>query len=74
MQVKIKLFGVFRIGRFKEQLCEYRDGTTVQQIADDLQLPEQILGIVLINGVHAELGTILRNGDELAILPLFDGG
>lgn len=74
MQVKVKLFGVFRIGRFKEQLCAYRAGTTVQQIADDLGLPEQILGIVLINGVHAEFGTVLQDGDELAILPLFDGG
>ena len=74
MQVTVKLFGVFRTGRFKERLCTYGPGTTVQDVVEDLQLPEQILGIFLIDGVHAEPRDGLKDGDSLSILPLFDGG
>mgnify|MGYP001159235107 CR=1 FL=1 len=74
MEIRVRLFGVFRIGRFRDRICSYSEGTTVQDVADDFQLPEQILGIALINGVHAEFNDVLKDGDELSILPLFDGG
>lgn len=74
MKVNIKLVGAFRIGRFKEEVREYRNGTSVREVIDSLQLPKQILGIVLINGVHAEMEAILQAGDSLTILPILDGG
>ena len=74
MQVTVKLIGVFRIGRFKQVLRDYPQGTSIAQVVDSLQLPEQILGIVLINGVHADFADLLSDGDILTILPLVDGG
>lgn len=74
MQIKLKLVGAFQIGRFKEDVRAYRDSITVQEIVDDLQLPEQILGIVLINGIHATFETVLQDGDSLTLLPILDGG
>ena len=74
MQIKVKLVGAFRIGRFKEQVCEYPDGTTAQDVIASLQLPEQILGIVLINGIHSEFKESLHDGDHLVLLPVLDGG
>jgi sulfur-carrier protein len=74
MQINIKLVGAFRLDRFKQAAREYRAGTSVREVVDSLQLPEQILGIVLINGVHAEFEDILQDGDSLTILPVLDGG
>ena len=74
MQIKVRLVGAFRIGRFKEELREYPVGTSVRGVVDSLQLPEQILGIVLVNGIHAEFADILSDGDQLTILPILEGG
>ncbi len=74
MLITIKLVGAFRLGRFKEEVREYRPGISIREIVDSLQLPEQILGIVLINGAHAEFEDILHEGDNLTILPVLDGG
>jgi len=72
--VTIKLHGVFRINRFKEERVEYPPGTTVQEIVEQLQLPDHILGIVMINDVHGTTDNQLNNGDTLALLPILDGG
>ncbi len=74
MEVKIKLSGPFRIGRFKEEVRDYPPGTRVQRVVDDLGLPETLLGIVLINGVHADVNDVLNDGDTLSLLPLLGGG
>ncbi len=72
--VTVKLHGVFRIDRFKEESAEYPPGTTVQDIIEQLQLPDHILGIVMINNVHGSTDNQLNNGDTLALLPILDGG
>ena len=74
MEVKIKLFGAFRIERFKEEVLEFPPATKVQEVVDMLQIPEHLLGIVLINGVHASVADVLKCGDALSLLPLLGGG
>ncbi|MCW8859752.1 MAG: MoaD/ThiS family protein [Deltaproteobacteria bacterium] len=74
MQITVSLHGIFRRERFKEQLFDYPSGTKVQEVIDDLQIPIPLLGIVLINGVHAECADILNVDDKLSLLPLLDGG
>ena len=74
MNINVKLIGLFQIGRFKQQDREYPADTKVLDIVEDLQLPQQHLGIVLINGVHDDIETVLTEGDHLVILPFVDGG
>lgn len=74
MRINIKLVGAFRVERFKEEVRDCRAGASVREVVDSLQLQEQILGIVLINGVHAEFEDTLQDGDSLTILPILDGG
>lgn len=74
MRVSVKLHGVFRIDRFKEESAEYPPGTTVHDIVEQLQLPDHILGIVLVNGIHGTTDDQLKNGDTLDLLPILDGG
>jgi len=74
VKIRIKLAGVFRLNRFKVEERSYPPGTTVREVIADLQLPEHLLGIVVINDVHAGTEDILRDGDILALYPLLEGG
>ncbi len=74
MRITVKLVGLFRIDRFKEELKEYPSGVRVVEVIDNLKLPKDVLGIILVNGVHAGEQDILKEGDTLSILPLLDGG
>ena len=74
MQIRVRLIGAFRIERFKEEIREVASETRVQQIVDELQISNRILGIVLINGVHARVEDVLQDGDTLSLLPILGGG
>jgi molybdopterin converting factor small subunit len=74
IKVRVKLYGVFRISRFKEEMRSYPAGVTVREVVADLRLPGHLLGIVVINDLHAGTEAILHDGDTLALFPLLDGG
>ncbi|HZW35316.1 MAG: MoaD/ThiS family protein [Deltaproteobacteria bacterium] len=74
MRITVKLFATFRKGRFDAEVREVPPGTTVSRIVDDVQLPERELGIILVNGRHADRSRELSDGDTLALFPLVGGG
>ena len=74
MQIKIKLFASFRIGRFKSEVRQYADETTVGAIFDELEISEAENCVVLVNGRVATNDSLLVNGDVISILPLVGGG
>jgi molybdopterin synthase sulfur carrier subunit len=74
MTVTIQLVGVFRSGRFNDTVREYPAATRVREVVDELDIPGPLLGVVLINGIHAGIDDILNEGDTLCLLPFIDGG
>ncbi|HMB15188.1 MAG TPA: MoaD/ThiS family protein [Pelovirga sp.] len=74
MTLTVKLYGVFRIGRFKEKQLEFADGVCIDEVVEHLQLNRQLLGIILINDKHANITSTLADGDTLALLPILEGG
>lgn len=74
MLIEISLHGVLRIDRFKQKQNQYPDGTCAQDIIEELGLPSELVGIILINGIHAKGEAQLFDGDKLTLLPLLDGG
>ena len=74
MIINLKLVGLFQTGRFKQKDREYSTGIKVQDVINDLKLPQQHFGIVLVNGVHADIDTILTEVDHIVIMPIVDGG
>jgi len=76
MKVTVKLFAFLRKGRFKANVIEYPEGTTVLQVLDALSITanERNIGIIFVNGHHASLESRLQEGDVLAIFPPVAGG
>lgn len=74
MKVTVKLFASFQAGRFNKEIRDYPDHTSIGSIVQELNIPEEEVGILLLNAVHADLGQSLKDGDILAIFPLVGGG
>lgn len=74
IRVKVRLVGAFRDNRPAEAEYQFPAQSTIGQVATQLRLPSALLGIYLLNGVHATAEDCLRDGDSLAILPILDGG
>lgn len=74
MNVNVKLFASFQTGRFKQELREYPEQTLIGTVIRELNIPEEQVGILLLNAVHAKPDQPLSDGDLLAIFPLVGGG
>ncbi len=74
MEIKVKLLGPLRSGRFTEKMVGYPPGTQVGEVLATFQIKQQSFGLVLINGKHAKMDSTLQEGDTLSVLPLLSGG
>ncbi|MGE5476406.1 MAG: MoaD/ThiS family protein [Bacteroidales bacterium] len=74
MQITVKLFASFRAGRFIRENREVAAGTSVAQVADALGIALSEIGIIMINGRHAEAEQELHDGATLSLFPLLGGG
>ena len=74
MRIKVKLFANFRVDRFKESDRDYPVPVTVADIITDLCIPDPEVGIIFINGRHAETDKVLTDSDVLSLFPLVGGG
>ncbi len=53
---------------------EVSEGTSLGDLLSELQIPPHAPKIILRNGVHADLKTVLRDGDRVAVFPPIAGG
>ena len=74
MQINVKLFATFRVGRFSVELRKYRHGTRIAEVITGLGIPEGEIGMVMLNNRHAEPERELNEGDTLSLFPLLGGG
>jgi molybdopterin converting factor small subunit len=74
MKVEIRLFATLRTDRFKKEERSVEEGTTVQVIVDDLNIPHEDIAILLVNGRDGELSSPLKDGDTVSLFPPVGGG
>jgi molybdopterin converting factor small subunit len=74
MKITVKLFASFQKGRFTIEQRDYSELTTVAEVVRGLAIPEQELGIMLVNSRHVKPDQVLAEGDTLALFPLLGGG
>ncbi|AOY75215.1 MoaD/ThiS family protein [Clostridium formicaceticum] len=74
MQVNVRLFATFRENREKEMMMDLAQGATPKDVIELLNIPEEEVAIILINGRHQELNTVLEDNDTLSLFPPVGGG
>jgi sulfur-carrier protein len=74
MRITVKLFATFQKGRFVIEERDYPAATRVGEVIAGLDIPEDALGVVMVNHRHVKLDRELTEGETLAIFPLVGGG
>jgi molybdopterin converting factor small subunit len=74
MQITVKLFAYFRENRFKIEVWEIAEGTTVGDIVDKLGINREEVGVLMLNSRHSEFAATPAPDDVLAIFPVIGGG
>lgn len=74
MKVTVKLFATLRENNEKEMDLDVSEGTTPLDIIKRINISEEDVAIIMINGRAKGLDTILKEGDTLALFPPVGGG
>ena len=74
MRFTVKLFAYFRDNRFRAEVREYPEGTTVEEVIRSLGIDLEEVGVTMINSRHCTLDQVPAEGDQLAIFPALGGG
>lgn len=77
MKVNLKCFAQL----VKEQVCDYKEttphelpeGATVSGLIEQLGLSREEIKIIFVNNTIVADGTVLRNGDNVALAPVTGG-
>jgi len=70
----VKLYAQFRIGRFKEEQRDFSAPLSSRQLLGELGIAVDELGVLMVNGRHADVDMVLKDGDSVGIFPLVGGG
>jgi|GEM_PF-171224 sulfur carrier protein ThiS len=75
IKITVKLIGPFvnQLG-FSEKIMEFPEGITVEKVLASISLDPTRPRIVTRNGQAVAMGENLKNGDRIAISPLYSGG
>lgn len=74
MKITVKLFATLQLGRFEQEEMSLEQDTQVSSVLERLGISRQDAAIIFINGIHAEVNSVLKEGDTLAIFPPIGGG
>jgi len=74
MEVEVRLFAVFRDGRFKKRVMDLPDGSRLRDVLQRLDIAADDVSIALVNGQHSELDRQLASDDVFAAFPALGGG
>lgn len=74
IEVTVNLLATFRNERFKTELQQIPEGTTVGSLVSAFGIPEKEVGMALVNGRHAPMAHPLNHGDVLHLAPWMAGG
>jgi molybdopterin converting factor small subunit len=72
--IEVKLFAGLRQGREKAYEFSADKFDNVREIGEYLEIPEEKMAIILVNGVHSELDATFNDNDVISIFPAVGGG
>ena len=73
MEIKVKLFGDLREGRFEEEQTQLEENSRVSDLINKHNLPLEKVAICMVNSRVVEFDTVLQNQDIVAFSPPVGG-
>ena len=74
MRVQVRLFATLRQGRFSRQSIELPEGDSVADLLRLLEIPEEGVGMLLLDGRDAALDRQLESDAVISVFPALGGG
>lgn len=74
MEIEVRLFATFREGREKKQIIKISENTTLLDIIKLLNIDEEDVAIMLLNGRDGTSDRLLKDGDIVSLFPPVGGG
>lgn len=74
MLIKVRLFAMFREGRFEEKDLELSQGSSLADLMEHLKISQKGSKILLVNGRPASVKDKLSDADVVAMFPMVAGG
>ena len=74
MEIEVRLFATFRQGREKIQKIKIRENTTILDILNIIDIKEEEVAIMLLNGRDATSDRMVEDGDVVSLFPPVGGG
>ena len=74
MRVRVNLYSSLRIDRFAEAEVELHEGASVTDLLEELKIPLQDVGIVMVNARSGTFQQRLKAGDRITFIPPVGGG
>lgn len=79
MKIEIKLFA--SLTKYKNNPRIQADGymdieenATISEVIEILKIPEELIKLMFLNGIHAKKERGLKDGDRLGLFPPIGGG
>lgn len=60
--------------KFKTWNMEIETDATVSDVIEQMKIDKKSVKLIFVNGVHADSGKVLNNGDRVGIFPPVGGG
>lgn len=74
IKIEVRLFAYFREGRDKVQVLNVDDSTSILDILKIIQIREEEVALLLLNGFDGPSNRKLKDGDVLSLFPPVGGG
>lgn len=74
MVVEVKLFAMYRQGRFDAKKMTLAEGALLSDVIAPLGLPDEPPKILMVNGISVDEDHELGDNDVVAIFPMIAGG
>jgi molybdopterin converting factor small subunit len=81
MKIELKLYASLKRymppqggGDQGPQMTEIEEGTTIKELLEHLKVPAGAVKIIFLNGIHADVERVLKDGDRLGVFPPVAGG
>lgn len=79
MKIEVRVFATLRqympeLGIGEPKIIDVPEGTTFEELRNQLALPASEVKIIMRNGLQTDLDEIIADGDRIAYIPAVAGG